>query len=276
MTFCMPGPAAEVAWSQLGKGRVMTAPVRVSERDLHTLLGIVADKRADLPAAGLPHSLLSALMTVVRGDVVAFYGLDSARQTHWFGQDVPAKDISDGVQGFWEHYWDCLFSSYPDRTADLRSVTKISDFYSARQWHSAAVYCDYYRAQEFEHQLALCLPILPGSYAGPGRTIRLAFFRGRGRDFSERDRALLGLLRPHLHGAYLNAERRRNPTPELTPRQWELLHLVAAGHTNAQIARRLRISEGTVRIHLENIYDRLQASSRTAAVARAFPNLAAV
>jgi hypothetical protein len=37
----------------------------------------------------------------------------------------------------------------------------------------------------------------------------------------------------------------------LTARQRELLHLVAAGHTNAQIARRLGISEGTVRTHLK-------------------------
>jgi DNA-binding NarL/FixJ family response regulator len=51
--------------------------------------------------------------------------------------------------------------------------------------------------------------------------------------------------------------------------------LVAAGHTNTRIARRLGISEGTVRTHLENIYERLQVSSRTAAVTRAFPDRAA-
>jgi len=253
---------------------VMTAPVRVSERDLRTLLGIVAGDRDDLPAAGLPDSLLSDLMSVVRGDLVAFSGLDSARQAHWFGQDVPAKDLSDRVQGFWAHYWDCPFSSYPDRTGDLRSVTKISDFYSARQWHSAAIYSDCFRAQEFEHQLALCLPGALGPDAGRGRTVRLIFFRGPGRDFSERDRALLTLLRPHLHQAYRDAERRRHPSPQLTPRQWELLRLVAAGHTNAQIARQLGISAGTVRIHLENIYARLHVSSRTAAVTRAFADLA--
>ena len=78
----------------------MTAPVRVSERDLRTLLGIVVGDHGDLPEAGLPDSLLSDLMTVVRGDLVTFSGLDSARQTHWFGQDVPARDISGGVQGF--------------------------------------------------------------------------------------------------------------------------------------------------------------------------------
>jgi DNA-binding NarL/FixJ family response regulator len=78
------------------------------------------------------------------------------------------------------------------------------------------------------------------------------------------------VLRPHLHHAYFDAERRRHPAPRLTTRQQELLRLVAAGHTNAQIARRLGISEGTVRTHLENIYRLLQVSSRTAAVTRAF------
>ena len=79
-------------------------------------------------------------------------------------------------------------------------------------------------------------------------------------------------MRPHLHQAFLDAERRRHPVPRLTPRQWELPRLLAAGHANTHIARRLGISEGTVRTHLENIYERLDVSSRTAAVTRAFPD----
>ena len=86
---------------------------------------------------------------------------------------------------------------------------------------------------------------------------------------------MLTLLRPHLHQAYLDAERCRHPVPQLTPRQKDLLHLLAAGHTNTQIARRLGISEGTVRTHLKNIYEKLHVSSRTAAVTRAFPSRAA-
>ena len=93
--------------------------------------------------------------------------------------------------------------------------------------------------------------------------------RGPGPDFSERDRAVLTLLAPHLAQAYREAERRRHPVPRLTPRQDDLLRLVAAGHTNAQIARRLGICEATVRTHLEHIYTRLGVSSRTAAVIRA-------
>ena len=45
----------------------------------------------------------------------------------------------------------------------------------------------------------------------------------------------------------------------LTPRQREVLSLVAEGLTNREIARRLDISPGTVRIHLEHAYPKLGA-----------------
>jgi hypothetical protein len=89
---------------------------------------------------------------------------------------------------------------YPERTGDLRSVVTIADFYSARQWHSTAMYSDFYRPNGAERDQQLCLP---DPAAGPGarsgwRTVRLSLSRGPGPDFSERDRALLVLLRPHL------------------------------------------------------------------------------
>jgi DNA-binding CsgD family transcriptional regulator len=256
----------------------MTAPVTASEQDLRTLAGIVSDDRTDLPAeGGLPPSLLADLTGQIRCDVVWFVGFDSGRQAYWFGQEIPHIDTpryEDLDRAHWEHYWDCQPCSYPDSTGDLRAIIKIADFYSARQWHSTGMYGDFYRPQGVEHELQLCLPDAAGQTLGPGRTVRLYFARGAGPDFSERDRALLTLLRPHLHQAYLEAERRRHPVPQLTPRHWDLLHLIAAGHTNAQIARRLGLSEGTVRTHLQNVYARLQVSSRTAAVTRAFPDRA--
>ena len=256
----------------------MSMPVTASEQDLRTLAAIVTGDREDLPAQGLPLSLLSELMDQIRCDSVSLQGFDSGRQQVWFNQSIPYDgDYPDDLaaaldQAHWGHYWHSGPCSYPDRTGDLRSVVTIADFYSARQWHSVGTYCDIYRPQGLEHDLMLTLPPPPGPGAAPGRTVRLFFFRGSGTDFSERDRALLVLLRPHLHQAYLDAERRRRPVPRLTPRQTDLLHLVAAGHTNTQIARRLGLSEGTVRTHLENIYERLQVSSRTAAVIRAFPD----
>ena len=103
---------------------------------------------------------------------------------------------------------------------------------------------------------------------------QLAFWRERGLDFSERDKTLLALLRPHIYQALVDAETRRRNSVELTPRQRELLSLVAAGYANSHIATRLGVSAGAVRKHLENIYARLHVSNRVAAVSRAFPDWA--
>lgn len=54
----------------------------------------------------------------------------------------------------------------------------------------------------------------------------------------------------------------------LTRREIQVLHLLAEGRTNAQIAGRLFISEGTVKSHLRHIMDKLGAVNRTDAVAR--------
>jgi DNA-binding CsgD family transcriptional regulator len=258
----------------------MTAPVTASESDLRALAAIVSEDRPDLPPdAGLPPSLLADLMRQIRCDVTGFAGFDSGREETWSCQFLPDGGevvVAGAAPVHWENYWHCQSCSYPDRTGDLRSVVKIADFYSAPQWRSVGSRCGINQPLGFEHALMLTLPATPvpatqGPADGPGRTMRLFFFRGSGPDFSERDRAVLTLLRPHLHQAFRDAERRRHPVPRLTPRHWELLRLLAAGHTNTQIARRLGIAEGTVRSHLEAIYTRLDVSSRTAAVTRAFP-----
>jgi LuxR family maltose regulon positive regulatory protein len=55
----------------------------------------------------------------------------------------------------------------------------------------------------------------------------------------------------------------------LTPRELEVLQLMAAGQSNQEIARALVVSVGTVKKHLSNIFGKLDATSRTQAVARA-------
>ena len=228
----------------------------------------------------MPPSLLADLKDQIHCDYISLTRPVSGRHAYSHLQAIPApsddelKAFEDLDPARWEHWRacrsDCLSNTYPERTGDLRSVVKPSDFYSARQWHSTGMYCDYHRPHGIEHELQLCLPEPAGLSAGPRRPIRLYLYRGPGPDFSERDRAVLTLLRPHLYQAYLDAERRRHPVPRLTPRQKDLLRLLAAGHTNTQMARQLGISEGTVRTHLENLYGRLNVSSRTAAVTRAF------
>ncbi|HXH02445.1 MAG TPA: response regulator transcription factor [Candidatus Competibacteraceae bacterium] len=48
----------------------------------------------------------------------------------------------------------------------------------------------------------------------------------------------------------------------LTPREIELVRMVARGLRNKEIARKLAITEGTVKIHLHNIYEKLQVRGR--------------
>lgn len=61
----------------------------------------------------------------------------------------------------------------------------------------------------------------------------------------------------------------RDPGPELTVREVQVLEAVAAGHSNREIARRMFLSEGTVKSHLARVFAKLGVRSRTAAVVRA-------
>jgi DNA-binding NarL/FixJ family response regulator len=65
----------------------------------------------------------------------------------------------------------------------------------------------------------------------------------------------------------LLAATRRPPAPaeSLTAREREVIALVAAGHTNQQVANRLGVTERTARTHVSNILTKLGLSSRTQA-----------
>jgi DNA-binding NarL/FixJ family response regulator len=74
----------------------------------------------------------------------------------------------------------------------------------------------------------------------------------------------------------LAVERKHEPSPKrpephapLTPRELEVLGLLATGQTNQQIAETLVISKGTVKVHVERIIRKLNVSDRTQAAVRA-------
>ena len=59
------------------------------------------------------------------------------------------------------------------------------------------------------------------------------------------------------------------PAPELTPRQLEILNSLSRGYSNAEIAKVFGINEFTVREHVANIMEKLDAANRAEAVATA-------
>jgi DNA-binding NarL/FixJ family response regulator len=69
--------------------------------------------------------------------------------------------------------------------------------------------------------------------------------------------------------AALLVQRVKSPMPVLSPRETQVLRLVAAGKSNPAIATELFVGEATVKTHLLHVFEKLEVSDRTRAVTRA-------
>jgi len=159
-----------------------------------------------------------------------------------------------------------------------RVTRRISDSLSRSEFRRTAIYADYYQRVGLEHTVAVPLLI-------DERRLVSVVLNRRGLDFSERDCERLEVLRPHLAFLYRQAGRHdaspghaeattvQPATPDagpagLTPRENEVLHWLAHGKTDAEIAALLGLSPRTVQKHLEHVYIKLGVETRTAAVMR--------
>mgnify|MGYP000426344100 CR=1 FL=1 len=88
--------------------------------------------------------------------------------------------------------------------------------------------------------------------------------RATGRGESVLPPAVASVVVRHLAGKTPSA-----PQDELTPREMQVLHLLAEGQSNRQIARHLSLSVRTVEAHLHNIYGKLGVNNRTQAANQA-------
>ncbi len=304
--------------------------------------------------------VVPAVRQLVAADTIGYNEIDLERATAFVISDAPTFDGIE--QRFLE-----LAHQHPmvphQRRGDL-SPYLMSDFLSERTFHRLDLYNDVYGRLGIEDQIAFGLP-------GKG-IVAINLGRSR-RSFTERDRQVLALVRPHLGVAYRRAadrertralieeldrgledrrsailqldaggavsfassslaelldayfvsqpregrellawlgsadgngeltidgprgrlrarvqgagawltvlfDEQRSTPPDvralgmlgLTPRQAQVLRLLACGKRNEQIARELAISVATVGKHLEHIYDRLGVSSRGQAVALAY------
>jgi DNA-binding NarL/FixJ family response regulator len=90
---------------------------------------------------------------------------------------------------------------------------------------------------------------------------------------AQRDDLRSAVRQAFTHSVYLANDfvnRRRNGSPggifsPLTPRELEILGLLAEGRSNAQLAKVLWVTEQTIKFHLSNIYRKLGVSNRTEA-----------
>jgi predicted ATPase/DNA-binding CsgD family transcriptional regulator len=80
----------------------------------------------------------------------------------------------------------------------------------------------------------------------------------------------MAVTAPDAHPRPIAAQPESGPTFDLTPREREVLRLIAQGHTNQEIADALFISLHTIKVHVRSILGKLNLDSRTAAAAFAF------
>ncbi|HEX2072612.1 MAG TPA: response regulator transcription factor, partial [Geodermatophilus sp.] len=80
-------------------------------------------------------------------------------------------------------------------------------------------------------------------------------------------RSLLRDVREHRPSALREVRERRPsaPTVPLTDRETQVLEMLRAGYPNKSIARRLAISERTVKVHVSHIFQRIGVNDRTQA-----------
>ena len=217
----------------------------------------------------LPWPVLDQIKTLLHADCVCFRGYDTVLPRIWLDQGIEpwgehcyeTETAAEAAESyFWAQYWNFWWSNQA-RTGNYDTVTLASDFASLRR--RRAIHCG--DPGEFcRGELVACLP-----GHSSGRHFKFLAWRIDS-DFTERDRFLLSLLRPHLERTYWSAVRTHQEPPPLTRRQVQVLRMVQAGLTNRQIANRVGLSEATVRTHLNGIYARLGVHSRTAAVHRIF------
>jgi DNA-binding CsgD family transcriptional regulator len=150
-----------------------------------------------------------------------------------------------------------------------RRALKLSDFLTRRQRRKLDFYWNVWKPLGIDDSLRVWLP------ASPGRARVIYFERGK-HDFTERERSILELLRPSLiriqTAAHARRQTKQAALSPLTEREQEILEWIARGKTSREIAAILVLSPYTVRKHVEHVLQKLDVSTRSAAVARALEN----
>jgi DNA-binding CsgD family transcriptional regulator len=248
--------------------------VRLSRSDLETVLDFAGEVGV---AARAPErqdeQLLAKVASLVGVEMLKYARVDASHRSHdvtVVGDQGPPRsdDLLEALRSEENPY-----SAYAARTRQpYFSATRLYDVVNRKAFQRTHLY-----------------QLIPFADA-PSAQIRMAAYGGSrwqlevlqpGREFTGRQLALLDAVRPWLElyearrvlawqvVAVRAAPLDQRAASRLSEREQQLLDRVADGASNQDIADALHISPGTVRKHLENIYAKLEVTSRTAALARA-------
>lgn len=170
---------------------------RLAQRDMQLLLAVLAELNQGSGLDTFPQQILPLLGRLVPCEI-ATYNEVQPRAGRIAVIDEPRGALPpDGDAIFGPFIAEHPLIQHAQQTGDGQAL-KISDFLSQRQFHDRGIYQEFFRVVGVEHQIAVTLPTSPPLIVG------IALNRGRG-EFSERERLLCNLLRPHLVQAYRTA-----------------------------------------------------------------------
>jgi DNA-binding CsgD family transcriptional regulator len=243
------------------------------------LLDFLLAAVADAGTTPFPADVLAGLRRVARCEAASYWEWSPLEELEF----SLAADDPESILSVWRAYPKVRQddplpggaphgSPLPNREWLGRTLA-ISDFISDRQFRSGGLYAEVCKPLGVRAVLKVFLPT--------GAATGASFVFGTTRSsFTETDRLTLQRVVPHLAQLRRNALARRTYPAlldstaaarvrllRLTPRERVVLARAAAGETNTVIAQALFVSPGTVRKHLEHIYDKLEVRTRTEAAA---------
>lgn len=224
----------------------------------------------------LLQSVLAMLSTLIPCDKIAWNYLDVATGAVVV-EGIPAE-FFENERALWsmmvrvgDHP---MITSYLKNPLDL-SPRRMSDIVSMSDLRKTRAYAELLRPSRSERQMT----VVPGAdLPSGGRAFTLSRETG---DFTDSELRLLADLQPILVALDAQISRVDPSVPaeeivqngvgqlDLTRREIEILSLIARGLTAVSCGHLLRISERTVRKHLENAYAKLGCHDRMGAVDRA-------
>lgn len=172
---------------------------RLTQQQLQALLDFARNCYACRNHEAFVTHLIQAIPTLIPCEVIGYNEIDLVN-----GRALETTRVEPATvrfPGYWQVFEQYLpehpFATHLQQSRDRHAI-KISDFLTQRQFHRLGLYNEFFRRQGVEYQMAALLTnSLP---------IEIAVTLNRSRrDFSERDRLLLNLLRPHLAQAFANA-----------------------------------------------------------------------
>jgi len=243
------------------------------------LLDFLLEAVADEGTAPFPADVLAGLRRVAQCEAISHWEWSA----HELLESSLAADDPESRLRVWGAYpqvrqddplpgWAPRGSPLPHQEW-LGQTFAISDFISDRQFRRGGLYAEICKPLGVRAVMKVFLP------TGGATGASLVFDTTRSR-FAETDRLILQRLVPHLAQLRRNALARRTYPAliyattaarirllRLSPRERVVLARAAAGETNTAIAQALFVSPGTIRKHLEHIYDKLEVRTRTQAAA---------